>query len=145
MRRTATARRGLGAELIGIDLRREAWPRCARPSSRTLAPILIGLLLGGFLLTGLRVDLIRVRYALAEAVERERVLLEEQRALTVEMRRLRQPSQLTERARERGFVPPQRVIRLSASPRRPRPRRVPSPAAPPASSGEAPPSADARP
>ncbi len=62
----------------------------------------------------LRVDLIRMRYALADGLATEQRLLEEQRKLTAEMRQLRDPSDLAEHARAMGFVHPERVIDLPA-------------------------------
>ena len=79
---------------------------------RVAAPSLAAALLAALLLAALRVDVIRMRYALATAVARERALLEDQRELTVQMRRQRRPSRLAERARELGFGRPERVIDL---------------------------------
>jgi hypothetical protein len=75
-------------------------------------PVVIVALLLALGLTALRVDLIRMRYALADALASEQELLEQQRMLTVEMRMLRDPSGLASRARELGFVHPERVIHL---------------------------------
>jgi len=73
--------------------------------------VLAGLVLA-LAVAWLRVDLIRMRYALADGLAAEQELLEEQRRLTAEMRALRDPSGLAERARELGFVHPERVIDL---------------------------------
>ena len=79
---------------------------------RSVAACLLGLALGALCLVALRVDILRTRYALAEALEHEQKLLAERRDLTVEMRRLRDPARLTSLARKRGFVRPERVIDL---------------------------------
>lgn len=60
----------------------------------------------------LRVDLTRMRYALAAGLASEQQLLDEQRQLTSRMRALRDPAELTRRARALGFVHPERVIDL---------------------------------
>jgi hypothetical protein len=60
----------------------------------------------------LRVDVIRLRYALAGADSHERKLREQSRDLVVEMRSLRDPVKLAEIARERGFGVPDRVLDL---------------------------------
>jgi hypothetical protein len=75
-------------------------------------PSLAGLLLAALALTALRLDLIRARYGLADALSEEQRLLAEERSLTVEVRRLRDPARLAKLARERGFVRPEQVIDL---------------------------------
>jgi hypothetical protein len=60
----------------------------------------------------LRVDLIRVRYGLADAVRQERALLEERRAVLAQVRALREPSRLAKLAKQRGFVRPERIRTL---------------------------------
>ncbi len=79
---------------------------------RSVAACLLGLALGALCLVALRVDILRTRYALAEALALEQQLLSERRDLTVEMRRLRDPARLATLARKRGFVRPERVIDL---------------------------------
>lgn len=59
-----------------------------------------------------RIDLLRTRYAVAAAMERENELLEEQRQLIVRRRQLRDPVELAVQARERGFRPPAHVVSL---------------------------------
>lgn len=95
-------------DLIGLDV--SGRRRSAR--LRIGWPVVIVALLLALGLTALRVDLIRMRYALADALASEQELLEQQRMLTVEMRTLRDPSGLASRARELGFVHPERVIHL---------------------------------
>lgn len=95
-------------DLIGLDV--SGRRRTAR--LRVGWPVVVVALLLALGLTALRIDLIRMRYALANALESEQALLEQQRMLTVEMRTLRDPSGLASRARELGFVHPERVIHL---------------------------------
>lgn len=60
----------------------------------------------------LRSDVLRIRYALSEAMAEERQLLEQQRAYTVQVRTLRAPGQLVRVAQDRGFARPERIIYL---------------------------------
>jgi hypothetical protein len=61
----------------------------------------------------LRVSILRLRYELAASVAEETSLLERQRAATVELRELRDPTRLRDFARELGLARPERVIQLS--------------------------------
>jgi hypothetical protein len=96
--------------LVGRDFARQAAP--ARRPAAPLAALLVGTLVAALLATSLRVDILRLRYALGEAVKEEASLLETSRALTVARRELRDPRHLRRLAEERGFVRPARVIRL---------------------------------
>jgi hypothetical protein len=107
-------------DLVGRDLARVriAGSRAPRP----LAALLIGALVAGMGLAALRIDILRLRYALARAVETEKTLLEDQRVWTARKESLRDPSRLAALARERGFERPRNVIdlrplRLASSPR----------------------------
>lgn len=71
-----------------------------------------GLLFAALALAALRNDLIRVRYGLAEAMAEEKRLVEEQRGLVAELRRLRHPARLRERAEELGLAAPERALDL---------------------------------
>ena len=73
-----------------------------------------GALLAALALASLRLEIFRVRYALAEAVEVEQLLLERRRGLVVEVARLRDPRRLRRIAQQRGFGLPERVIQLEA-------------------------------
>jgi hypothetical protein len=77
-----------------------------------LAGALAALLVTGLALVALRMDSIRLRYGLADAVNQERSLRERHDELTAEVRRLRDPRELQRRAADLGFVPPARVIEL---------------------------------
>jgi hypothetical protein len=107
-------------DLVGRDLARVrlSGPRAPRP----LAALLIGALVAGMGLAALRIDILRLRYALADAVDTEKRLLEEARVWTARKESLRDPSRLAELAAERGFARPRNVIdlrplRVASSPR----------------------------
>ena len=86
---------------IGVDLA----DLSERAPARTVVPLLALALLVALGVAALRIDLIRTRYALADAMAEEQQLIEEQRALTVELRRLRDPAVLAGLGHARGFVP----------------------------------------
>jgi len=71
-----------------------------------------GAVCAALLLVALRVDSIRQRYRLADAVRNEQALLEQQRRLMVDVRRLRHPLRLAELGRELGLGRAERVIAL---------------------------------
>jgi hypothetical protein len=68
--------------------------------------------LASLAVAAVRIDLIRTRYAVSAALERENELLEAQRQLIVRRRQLRDPVELAVQARERGFRPPAHVVSL---------------------------------
>jgi hypothetical protein len=98
-------------DLIGIDVSDGRF----RSPPALFIPFLIAGLIAALFLVGLRIDILRMRYATAEALAQEEVLLAEKRTLTVEMRRLRDPSLLAGHAREMGFVHPENIIDLSTA------------------------------
>jgi hypothetical protein len=63
----------------------------------------------------MRIDIMRMGYNLADAIAVEKTLLEERRALTAEVRALRDPKRLNEIARRRGLARAERVIALRGS------------------------------
>ena len=75
-----------------------------------------GFLLAGLAVAALRVDLIRVRYGLADAVREEKALLEESRQALARMRTLRDPLRLAHLAASRGLARPERIVDLPATP-----------------------------
>ena len=77
--------------------------------------------LAALCVVALRVDLIRVRYGLADAVRQERALLEERREALARVRALREPSRLARLAEERGFVRPVSIRTLTPPAGTPRP------------------------
>ncbi|MBW2272041.1 MAG: septum formation initiator family protein [Deltaproteobacteria bacterium] len=98
-------------DLVGIDV---ADGRLhARPTF--FLPLLIAILVAALFIVGLRSELTAMRYAIPEALAQEEQLRAEKRALTVEMRRLRDPGLLAARAREMGFVRPEHIIDLPAA------------------------------
>ncbi len=104
-------------------LRRDlARPRARARIALPWLPLILGLFVGGVALVALRGAIVRARYELGSALQREARLLELDRAAAVSVRRLRDPRRLRELAVERGFVVPERVIELPA---RPAPRRAP--------------------
>jgi hypothetical protein len=109
-RRPARAR----ADLVGHDFasRRAA----GRPLGRALAALLAGVVLAALALAALRVDLIRVRYGLGAAMEEEKQLLEQHRALRARVGSLRDPIRLARLAPRHGLVRPARVLELPAHP-----------------------------
>jgi hypothetical protein len=88
--------------------------RLSAPPSQIL-PILATALVVALALSAIRIDLIRGRYATAEATLVQQSLYDEIRSLTARMRELRDPVSLTERAGDLGFVRPQRLIHLAPS------------------------------
>jgi len=95
---------------IGRDLADR--PAVLAGRTRRAAPWIALALLAALLLAALRVDVIRMRYAQAEALAAEQRLIDRNRDLTVRMRQLRDPARLAERAQALGFVRPERVIDL---------------------------------
>jgi hypothetical protein len=83
-----------------------------RQRTRALVPLLLVAVIAALGVAALRIDLIRVRYAMATATEAESSLIDERRALTARKRELRDPTQLAVEARERGFRPPAHVYSL---------------------------------
>ncbi len=108
--RAPAERMGCCSDLIGRDLTR------VRPSGRVLSPLtwamLGGLLVAALVLAALRIDLLRVRYGLAQAVKQEKVLLEERRSLEAEREALRAPGRLADIAGEAGLTRPRQILRL---------------------------------
>ena len=107
-RRPARAR----ADLVGRDFaqprnRGRAWPAA-------LPALLAGVLLAALAIAALRVDLIRVRYGLGQAMQQEKELLEQERALRARVGSLRDPIRLARLAPRHGLARPIRVLELSA-------------------------------
>ncbi len=94
--------------LVGRDLRRV---RIA-PRRRIPPGAIVGLVLAGFFLTALRVEIIHLGYALGSAVGQENALEEERRVLQAELEGLRNPARLGELAAELGFARADDVVDL---------------------------------
>ncbi len=100
------------APLIGRDL---AKMRVLTPRRRRVAPLaLLGILLAALGLAALRIDLIRVRYGLVEAVREEKGLLEARRVLRARLGTLRDPTRLARLAAKLQLARPERELELSA-------------------------------
>jgi hypothetical protein len=95
-------------ELVGRDLAEP--PRRATRRFRLRLPIALGTIVAALLLVTLRVEILRLRYALAEVASEEQALLERSRRTTVRVRELRDPARLRRLATERGFGRPARVM-----------------------------------
>jgi hypothetical protein len=101
-------------ELVGRDF---AQSRAARRVFAGALPALIaGVLVAGLALAALRVDLIRVRYGLGEAMREEKELLERSRALRARVGALRDPIRLAEIAPRYGLARPAHLLELPAGP-----------------------------
>jgi len=97
-------------QLVGRDLARMRGG--AGPRTRGLPVLLIGGLLAGLSLAALRIDILRLGYAVGDAVAAEKALMEEQGALTARVQALRDPARLASLAPARGLARPARVIEL---------------------------------
>jgi hypothetical protein len=80
--------------------------------ARGLPFLLIGGLLAGLSLAALRIDILRLGYAVADAVAEEKALMEERGALTARVQALRDPARLASLAPASGLARPTRVIEL---------------------------------
>jgi hypothetical protein len=96
---------------IGIDVSSEPVHKTRR-GVYPLAAMAALVVLASLAVAAVRIDLIRTRYAVSAVLERENELIEEQRALIVRRRQLRDPVELAVQARERGFRPPTHVVSL---------------------------------
>ncbi len=105
--------------LVGRDLA-GGRPQTRR-RTRAFPALVVATLLAGLFLAVLRIDILRLSYALGEALETQQELERESRALTAKVRALRDPARLAELAEQRGFRRPARVIEISRidSPERP--------------------------
>jgi hypothetical protein len=97
-------------ELVGRDLSHSRTVR--RGFERALPALIAGALLAALALTALRVDLIRVRYGLGQAMREEQALREQDRALRARVGALRDPTRLARLAPRYGLARPARVLEL---------------------------------
>lgn len=93
-------------DLIGLDMA----PSRREIGSQTWLPAIAAVVLASLLLAVLRMNIVRLRYAVAEGVTIEQELLAEKRDITVDLLRLREPKLLSVRAATLGFSAPERVI-----------------------------------
>jgi hypothetical protein len=103
--------------LIGLDVSRAP----LRLQTRSWAPLVVAALAGGLFLATLRTDVLRMRFSVAEHFKQQLQLEQQKRQLTVKMRQLRDPAELSQRARALGFRRAERLIDLRGadSPDRP--------------------------
>ena len=102
-------------DLVGRDFAR-ARASTGRPSTRRIAALVAVAFACALGLAALRIDILRVRYALGAALREEKALVQQQRQQTAALEALRHPSRLVELAEKRGFAPPRRVIDLRRQP-----------------------------
>lgn len=105
---TTETKARLHGEWIGIDFSGENGP----DRLRKLLPLLILALIAALGISALRIDLIRIRYAMASALAEENILIAEQHRLIVRRRQLRDPIELAIQARARGFRPATQILWL---------------------------------
>ena len=111
---SATLRRPAG-DLVGRDFARVR--AAGRLSTRRIV-WLVGVAFACALgLAALRIDILRVRYALGEAIREEKALVQQQRQQIAVFEGLRNPSRLVDVAQRLGFAPPERVIDLRGNAR----------------------------
>ncbi len=110
MSRSSGAVRNQRLDWIGRDLSRRH--RRMHRERRRVAPLVVGALLAALTLAAVRIEVIRLRYDLADAVSEEKALLEQHRALTFEVRALRNPIRLSEFAERMGLGQPARVVEI---------------------------------
>ena len=106
-----TSPRALPRNLVGHDFARVR-PTLPRPRAGLLGWLLVATITCALALAALRIDILRLRYALGESIETEQTLAQQQRQHQVLLETLRDPSRLAEFARERGFERPTRVLEL---------------------------------
>ena len=106
-----TKRKNTARSPIGRDFKRVRTPRALGD----FAPAAVAVLIAAFALTSLRTEVLKLKYELTHLLEREQELRASQGELTVQMRTLREPRQLAQRAAKLGFERPERVIDLPLS------------------------------
>jgi hypothetical protein len=108
---SAGIRQPTAGDLVGRDFARVR-ASTARLSTRRIAWLVAIAFACAPALAALRIDILRVRYALGAAIREEKALVQQQRQQTAALETLRHPSRLVELAEKRGFAPPRRVIDL---------------------------------
>jgi hypothetical protein len=101
-------RSAAGVALIGLDVSRAP----VRLQTRSWAPVVVAALAGGLFLATLRMDVLRMRFSVAERFAQQMQLEQRKRQLTVRMRELRDPAELSQRAQQLGFRRAERLIDL---------------------------------
>lgn len=103
--------RSVGGELVGCDFQRVR-TRPPQPRARPLLWLLLAAMTAALSLAVLRIDILRLRYALGEAIREEKTLAHQQREGSAQLESLSDPARLSAHAREHGFGRPERVIEL---------------------------------
>jgi hypothetical protein len=101
-------------DLVGVDFARVR--TAARRRRAWLPAALLGALLAAMGLAQLRLQILRMRYALAEATVEAGALREERSRWTAQLETLRGPERLARLARKQGLAAPARVVELRAQP-----------------------------
>ncbi len=107
----AATRRATSGDLVGRDFARVRIS-AGRMRARPLGWLLAASFACALAVAALRIDILRVRYALGAAIRDEKALVQQQRQQTAALETLRDPARLVLLAREREFAPPERVIDL---------------------------------
>ncbi len=107
---SASIRRATPGDLVGRDFARVRM--AGRLSTRRIVSLVAVAFACALALAALRIDILRVRYALGEAIREEKTLVQRQRHETASLEELRNPLRLVELAQKRGFAPPEHVIDL---------------------------------
>ncbi len=95
-------------DLIGLDMA----PRRKRHRNAALVPVIVAVVVCALGLVWLRMDVVRMRYAAAEAMAEVQALSDHKQKVTVELLRQREPTRLAAEARKLGFGTPDQVIPL---------------------------------
>lgn len=105
-----------GPRLVGIDYSAVANPDQQRSAVLALAlPVTAGVVCAALLLSALRADIVRTRYALAKALSVEEALRPQENRLKLRLGQLRSPHRLHRLARELGLSRPAEVQQLPAA------------------------------
>lgn len=103
--------RGIAGDLVGRDFARVRLSAHG-PRMRPLRWLIVSAFACAFAIAALRIDILRVRYALGEAVSVEKALVLELREGSAALETLRDPTRLAALARERGFRRPDRILEI---------------------------------
>jgi hypothetical protein len=114
MRRQGRDERERRLDLVGRDMARGELGAARR--LRVSPGLIVVVLVAGLAVAALRVDLIRVRYGLAEALGQEKALLDDRREALARLRALRDPARLARLADEHGLTRPAQIFDLPLLP-----------------------------
>jgi hypothetical protein len=114
----STRRPASAGDLVGRDFARVRLT-AAGMRTRPLGWLLVTGFLCAFAIVVLRIDILRVRYALGQAVSEEKALVQELRRESATLETLRDPARLAELARDRGFRRPDLILELEDDGRAP--------------------------